>query len=654
MKKIIMTSLLAMSMALAGAQPFDFNEMTYSPRATRFHLNTRADAQGVTLRIYDSGTDGKVVKKVEMKRDKGTAGQWDATVKGDQKGRFYTFDVKYDGAYRGENPGIFATAVGVNGRRGAIIDPTTTNPEGWESDVRPAIAPKDHIIYEMHHRDFSIARNVNLDPDITVKRQSTNYPGKFLALTEQWALGHLTELGINAVHVLPSFDYASIDETALDRNRYNWGYDPLNYNVPEGGYSTNPFDPATRNREFKMMVQALHKAGIRVVLDVVYNHTFSIDESNFQRTCPDVFFRKNADGTWSNGSGCGNETASERDIMRNYMIASVLYWINEYHIDGLRFDLMGVHDIETMNAIAAAVHEVDPTILIYGEGWSAGSCAYPHEKLAMKAHIKQMPEIAAFSDDMRDGLRGPFDNDSKGAFLAGIPGQEESIKFGIAGAIEHSGIDYSKVNYSKEAYALEPTQMIAYVSCHDDMCLVDRLKASIPHLSQQDLVKLDLLAQTAVFTSQGIPFMLSGEELLRDKKGVHNSYESPDSINCLNWNGRFKNPKVFNYYKNLIALRKAHEGFRLGSAQAVKEHLEFLPGGDCLVVFRLKDLKKVGDSWNNIVVIINGNTAKRPVKIPKARYTIVADGDEINADGHYTLTTDEIIVPARSAIIMHD
>ena len=644
-------------MATAGARDYSFNEMTYTPKATTFFLNTNDDAQAVTVRIYDAGSDGNMLKKIDLKRVKGSKTEWTGKVKGDLKGRFYTFDVKYNGAYMGETPGIFAKAVGVNGRRGAIIDLATTNPDGWDDDKRPAIALKDHIIYEMHHRDFSIARNINLDPKVTVKRASTNYPGKFMALTEDWATSHLKELGVNAVHVLPSYDYASIDETHLDLNRYNWGYDPLNYNVPEGGYSTNPYDPATRNREFKLMVQALHRAGIRVILDVVYNHTFNIDNGNFHRTCPGTFYRKNADGSWSNGSGCGNETASEQEIMRQYMIESVKYWINEYHIDGFRFDLMGVHDIETMNQIASMVHSIDPTMLVYGEGWSAGSCAYPQEKLAMKAHMKQVPEVAAFSDDLRDALRGPWDGDDKAAFLGGLPGFEESIKFGIVGAIEHPQVNYKKVNYSKEPYALEPTQMIAYVSCHDDMCLVDRLRASVPGLknNEKELIKLDLLAQTAVFTSQGIPFMLSGEELLRDKKGVHNSFESPDSINRLDWNGRIKHPEVFDYYKNLIALRKHHEGFRLGSAELVRRHLEFLPvDGDCLVAYRLKNLSQVGDKWNNIIVILNGNNVKKTVNVPRSTYTIVGDGTVIDEKGFYTLTTGDIIVPARSAIIMHD
>ena len=643
-----MAAIISLSIANAGAREYNFNEMTYTPKATTFFLNTNNDAEAVTVRIYDAGKDGNLLKKVDLKRVKGSNDEWTGKVKGDLKGKYYTFDVKYNGAFMGENPGIFAKAVGVNGRRGAILDMKDTNPEGWESGRRaPLIALGDHIIYEMHHRDFSI------DPSSGLK-----YKGKFLALTEPKALEHLKSLGVNTIHILPSYDYASIDEEHLDQNRYNWGYDPLNYNVPEGGYSTNPYDPISRIREFKQMVQALHNAGFQVVLDVVYNHTYSIDDGNFQKTCPGTFYHKNPDGSWSNGSGCGNETASERDIMRAYMLASVKYWMEEYGIDGFRFDLMGVHDIETMNAIANMVHEKFPESIIYGEGWSAGSCAIPGETMGLKANMKKMPGIAAFSDDIRDALRGPWDGDDKAAFLGGKPGYEESLKFGIAGASKHPQIDYSKVNYSKEPFANNPNQMIAYVSCHDDMCLVDRLKASIPKLSEKDLIKLDLMAQTAVFTSQGIPFMLSGEEMLRDKKGVHNSFESPDSINHLDWNNLKRYPEVFEYYKNLISLRKNHHLAYVTSPTLKRSktagQLEFLPGGDCLVAYRYKNLNELGDKWNNLIVILNGNTDKRTVKIPKSRYTIVGDGTVINEDGLYTITTDEIIVPARSAIIMHD
>ena len=561
---------------------------------------------------------------------------WTAAVKGDLMGRFYTFDMG-----RGECPGVFAKAVGVNGKRGAIVTLSDTNPQGWDQDQHPVCkSPADLVVYEMHHRDFSIAR-----PDAA-------HPGKFLALTEPWAIDHLKSLGVNAIHILPSYDYGSVDETRLDQPQYNWGYDPVNYNVPEGSYSTDPYRPEVRIREFKQMVKALHDAGIRVILDVVYNHTYDIEHSNFQRTYPDYFYRKTAEGQYSNGSGCGNETASDQPMMRKFMLESVKYWIDEYHIDGFRFDLMGVHDIETMNQIRAMVDTIDPTIFIYGEGWSAGSCAYPQEQLAMKAHITKMPAIAAFSDEIRDALRGPFSDDTVTGWIGGKD-EAESIKFGIAGAIAHPQVDMTKVNYAKEPWALEPVQMISYVSCHDDMCLVDRLKASIPGITMDELIRLDLLAQTAVFTSQGVPFMLSGEELLRDKKGVHNSFESPDEINHLDWSNLMKYPQVFTYYKNLIQLRKNHPAFRLGNADLVRKHLEFLDMPEGVVAFRLKNYAG-RDDWRDIIVILNANKSDTEVSIPEGCYTIVCCDGQINEQGLGTFQGNKAVVDPQSALIIHN
>ena len=633
MKQLIFAGLLSLLFPKSVTAQ-TFQEVNYTPEKTQFALFAPNDAKRVTLRIYEEGQGGKAVKTVKMKRTADE--QWTTTVRGDLMGKFYTFDVGL-----GECPGVFAKAVGVNGKRGAIISLPATDPEGWSSDTRPVTkSPADLVIYEMHHRDFSIARS------------DARYKGKFLALTEPWAISHLKELGVNAVHILPSYDYGSIDETRLSDNKYNWGYDPVNYNVPEGGYSTDPYRPDVRIREFKQMVKALHDAGIRVILDVVYNHTYDIEHSNFQRTYPDYFYRLTDHKQYSNGSGCGNETASDRPMMRKFMLESVKYWINEYHIDGFRFDLMGVHDIETMNQIRQMVDQIDPTIFIYGEGWSAGTCAYPQEKLAMKAHIPQMPGIAAFSDELRDALRGPFSDDTMAGWL-GRQNETESIKYGIAGAITHPQVDMSKVNYAKEPWALEPTQMISYVSCHDDMCLVDRLKASIPGITTEELIRLDLLAQTAVFTSQGVPFMLSGEELLRDKKGVHNSFESPDEINHLDWSNKAKYPQVFDYYKSLIALRQHHPAFRLGNADLVRKHLEFLDMPEGLIAYRLKNYAG-RDDWRDIIVILNASKTDQEVTIPEGTYTVVCCDGQINEQGLGTLQGPKAVVDAQSALIIHN
>ena len=633
MKQLIFAGLLSLLFPKSVTAQ-TFQEVSYTPEKTQFALFAPNDAKRVTLRIYEEGQGGKAVKTVKMKRTADE--QWTTTVRGDLMGKFYTFDVGL-----GECPGVFAKAVGVNGKRGAIISLPATDPEGWSSDTRPVTkSPADLVIYEMHHRDFSIARS------------DARYRGKFLALTEPWAISHLKELGVNAVHILPSYDYGSIDETRLSDNKYNWGYDPVNYNVPEGGYSTDPYRPDVRIREFKQMVKALHDAGIRVILDVVYNHTYDIEHSNFQRTYPDYFYRLTDQRQYSNGSGCGNETASDRPMMRKFMLESVKYWINEYHIDGFRFDLMGVHDIETMNQIRQMVDQIDPTIFIYGEGWSAGTCAYPQEKLAMKAHIPQMPGIAAFSDELRDALRGPFSDDTMAGWL-GRQNETESVKYGIAGAITHPQVDMSKVNYAKEPWALEPTQMISYVSCHDDMCLVDRLKASIPGITTEELIRLDLLAQTAVFTSQGVPFMLSGEELLRDKKGVHNSFESPDEINHLDWSNKAKYPQVFDYYKSLIALRQHHPAFRLGNADLVRKHLEFLDMPEGLIAYRLKNYAG-RDDWRDIIVILNAGKTDQEVTIPEGTYTVVCCDGQINEQGLVTLQGPKAVVDAQSALIIHN
>ena len=531
---LLVSALFFPSSLLASAQDFNFDEINYSPARTVFKLFAPGKAKNVELNVYAKGdvaVDPKPVVKKRMRRLGDNL--WTVELKGDQKGKFYTFNIG-----KGETPGVFAKAVGVNGKRGAIIDMGTTDPKGWTDDR--VLATKnlaDIVIYEMHHRDFSI------EPTSGFRNK-----GKFLALTEQKAIDYLKRLGINAVHILPSFDYASVDEAKLDKPQYNWGYDPLNYNVPEGSYSSNPYDPATRVREFKEMVQALHKAGIRVILDVVYNHTSDLDNSNFQRTFPDYFYRFCQDGKPSNGSGCGNETASEKPMMRQFMLQSVKYWVSEYHVDGFRFDLMGVHDIETMNDIRKELAAINPNVFVYGEGWSAGQCAYPARELAVKACMRRMPGVAAFCDDMRDALRGPFSD---------------------------------------------------------------------------------------------------------DKKGVHNSYNSPDSINELRWENLKRYPQVFSYYEGLISLRRNHPAFRLGNADLVRQHLEFLPSDDCFVAFRLTG-NASGDTWRNIIVALNANKQPRSITIPDGQYTVVCRDGIINESGLDTIKGSQITVPAQSAIIIHD
>lgn len=636
MKKIILSILAALPL-IASAQRL-FNEMEYLGDRTVFHLNA---PKTPTLRLYSKADSKKPSKTIKMKRI--GKDRWQASVKNLPPYIYYTFDIGH-----GETPGVFAKAVSINGQRGCTIDMLDTNPEGWHNDRRLATeSPVDLVIYEMHHRDFSIDASSGIANG-----------GKFIALEDPKAIRHLKALGINAVHILPSFDFATIDETTLYKNDYNWGYDPLNYNVPDGSYSTDPFSPVARINEFKRMVMALHNAGIRVILDVVYNHCNNVEGSNFQRTYPDYYYRmaetgkgvsggiEQQKGNYSNGSGCGNETASEKPLMREFMLESLLYWVNEYHIDGFRFDLMGIHDIETMNYIRDELNKVDPSIFIYGEGWSAGQCAYPAELLATKDKTYKLNGIAAFSDDLRDALRGPFNDNKQAAFLGGVAGHEDMVKFGIVGAISHPDI-----NTDRKPWALSPAQHISYVSCHDDPCLVDRLKMSVPGITQEEIVRLDLLGQTAVFTSQGVPFMLSGEEMLRDKKGVHNSYNSPDSINHLDWHNIERYPQVFDYYSRLIRMRLNHKAFRMGDADLVRKNLHFLNTPECVVAWELNG-KAVGDSWEKIIVVLNSNRTAREINIPKGRYTVVCRNILIDENGIDNIEDDKVSVPAQSALIL--
>lgn len=625
------------------------NEMEYTPQKTTFSV-WAPTADEVELMLFDSGSEGSAYQSVTLLRQ--SDGRWTGSATGNLLGKFYDFNVNVNGKWLGETPGIFAKAVGVNGQRAAIIEMSSTNPKGWNRDMRPAMkCASDGIVYELQYRDFSC--------DSTSGIRNC---GKFLALTEHGThnadgestgIDHLKELGITHVQLMPSFDFSSIDETNLRANKYNWGYDPVNYNVPDGSFSTNPYKPEVRIKEFKEMVQALHKVGIRVIMDVVYNHTFSIKGSNFDMTVPGYFFRSKKDNKPANGSGCGNETASDRAMMRKFMIESVCYWAQEYHIDGFRFDLMGIHDIQTMRQIRSALDAIDPTILTYGEGWAAESPQLPEKQLAMKANISQMPGIGAFCDELRDALRGPFSDDHKGGFLAGVSGLENSIKFGIAGGIQCPDIKYDSVNYSKKPWALQPSQLISYVSCHDDMCLADRLRSEMPSASPHEILELDKLAQTAIFTSQGIPFIYAGEEVFRTKQGVHNSFNSPDAINDINWDFKHKFADIYNYYRGLISMRKQHPAFRMGDASQIRQHLHFLPVDQaCVVAFMLSGHAN-GDEAQDILVVLNGGKRDSHITIDSGWWHVIARWGLLDPFGSKKIWGGKVSVSAQSALILY-
>lgn len=626
-------------------------ELVYKPEQSVFTL-WAPTASKARLNLYAAGEGGEPEEQIEMNMaDDGT---WRINVDRDLKGKFYTFQIEKDGEWLEETPGIWAKAVGINGNRAAVIDWNETNPESWESDQSPELKMySDIILYELHHRDFSIA------PDSGVTNK-----GKFLALTETGTktpeghasgIDHLKELGVTHIHILPSFDFATVDEKKLDENQYNWGYDPKNYNVPDGSYSTDPANPVTRIREFKEMVKSLHENGLRVVFDVVYNHTASTDHSNFNLTVPGYFYRQNPDGSYSNGSGCGNETASEREMVRRYIIESVKFWATEYHIDGFRFDLMGIHDIETMNRLRGELMKINPTIFVYGEGWLADNSPLPLEQRAVKDNVSQMEGIAVFCDDFRDGLKGStFDEQSPGYASGNINGNFEPVKFGIVGATEHPQVDYNGLLYSSWPYAAAPSQVVNFVSCHDGYTLVDKLKLSVlgDH-AEDELVPIDKLIHTVLLTAQGIPFIRGGEEVIQDKQGNPNTFNAPDSVNQIDWSFKDKNIDFFNYLKGLIALRKAHPAFRIPTVEGIQQCLHFLDTGDSGVIAYTLGEHANGDEWTEILVAYNGNRHEAEINIPEQEWTVVCRDGQINLESEEKISGGSVTIAASSALILY-
>lgn len=586
--------------------------LTYSPAKSFFRI-WAPTAEKAELLLYQEGLGGEPISRINL--DKAEQGTWKALLPGDQGGKYYAFRVLINGNWSREVPDPYARVVGVNGRRGQIADPSQSSPAGWSKDKSPAFTHKtDAILYELHVRDASIHANSGI-------RQK----GTFLGLAEKGTrnaagmatgIDHLKEMGVTHIHLLPSYDYTTVDETKLDSPQYNWGYDPLNYNTPEGSYSTNPYDGRVRIREFKTLIQSLHQAGMRVVMDVVYNHTMFTEHSWFNELVPGYYYRQNADGSFSNATACGNETASERTMMRKFMLESVLYWVKEYHIDGFRFDLMGVHDIETMNLLSSALHQVKPDILLYGEGWTAGSSPLPDSSRALKKNAYRLDRIAVFSDDLRDGIKGSvFDVKDKG-FASGKPDMEESIKFGVVAAVAHPQVDYSKVNYSRAPYSAEPYQTISYCECHDNHVLWDKLALSVPELSAAERREMHKLSLAIVLSAQGIPFLHAGTEFLRTKKGNENSFDAGDAVNAIDWDLKTFNKDVVDFVKRLIRMRKAHPAFHLETAEQIRQQLRFMEGLPANMVAYTLNGKASGDKWQQILVVYNGSSSQQQLALP--------------------------------------
>lgn len=636
----------------------------YSKERTRFVLwapnanNARVVLFGKNEMKYKDDPE----KILDMNR--GEKGTWNIEIDGDLDGEFYNYLVTNSGNER-EVTDPYAKALGVNGDRGMVVDLKDTDPEGFENDERPELSSSvSSIIYEIHVRDFSINENSGISKDKKGKfigfcEHGTTLPGQYT----KTGIDYLRELGITHVHLLPSFDFATVDESRLDIAQYNWGYDPKNYFAPEGSYSTNPYSGKIRIKEFKEMIQSLHRSGIRVIMDMVYNHTWKSYDSNLNLAVPGYYYRQDQNGNFSNGSGCGNELASERFMVRKLIVDSVIYWAREYHIDGFRFDLMGLHDIETMKEIRIKLDEIDKTIIMYGEGWTGGGTPLRPEDSAVKQNIVKLDkmQIAGFSDDTRDGIKGHVFNSTEKGFVNGKQGLEETIKYCIVGATGQEGINYDRVIYSHFAWANEPYQCINYISAHDNYTLWDKLALSNPEVSLNQRISMNKLAAAIILTSQGIPFFQAGEEFLRTKRNGdgslnHDSYNSNDSINNLEWNRVQQYKDVVEYYRGLIKLRKKYKAFRMGSSEEIKFNLKFLERGesfykDNVVAYQISD--NSGKIFNNkIVVIFNANDDEAFIDLKECGWRVLVNKEKAGIDEIYAVTGNNITVPSKSAYIL--
>ncbi len=653
----------------------------YSKASSTFRVWSPA-ASAIKLNIYNAGTNGQKTQTLDMvKAEKGV---WTQTVNGDLNGNYYTYSVTVGGRTT-EIVDPYARSGGKNGTRGMILDLDSTDPTGWAAQGDPTLGSySEAVIYEAQLRDLTIS------PTSGVSEANR---GKFLGLTEKGttvngvaggkstALDYIKELGVTEVHFQPLFDFASVEEnfTASTYNKdgeYNWGYDPLNYNMPEGSYSSDPNDGAKRVNEMKQMVMALHNAGVQVVMDVVYNHVSNARTSNFEVLMPGYFFRMTDDGNYFNGSGCGNETASERTMFRKFMIDSVKYWAEEYKIDGFRFDLMGLHDVTTMNELYDALAEVNPDVIVYGEGWTGGTSGLSDSKAALQKNASKMPNIAVFNDIIRDGLKGSVFTMNDTGFVSGKAGTDAAVYVGAAGSTDALASDiYISLGGDKKAFAANPTQSINYVSAHDNSSLWDKLNASV-NKDADTLKAMNRLAAASVLTSQGASFFLAGEELLRSKPTQKtnnydnrptayltdpnyyfsdNSYKSPDSVNAIDWTLRDTNSDMVEYYKALIAIKKTFPQFKIADKATLK---------NCLVIKdttenSLKDgvavyAVKSPDANSNeyAVVIINSNATAKTVSVPNGSYEVYVNGASATATAPATISSGSVSVGAYSAIVM--
>ncbi|BAR84093.1 MULTISPECIES: type I pullulanase [Bacillus cereus group] len=605
---------------------------TYTPQHTKFRLwaPTASEAKLVTYKKWSD----KIGAEINMQQ--GEKGTWTSELKGNQKGLFYTYKVKIGDKWT-EAVDPYVRAASVNGDKGAVVNLEETNPKKWKANKKPKFKnPEDAIIYELHVRDLSI------QPESGIKQK-----GKYLGVTEKGTKGpegvktgldHIKDLGVTHVQFLPIFDYASVNEETLNEPQYNWGYDPKNFNVPEGSYSTNPYEPTVRITELKQMVQTLHDNNLRVVMDVVYNHMYNAAESNFHKLVPGYYYRYNEDGTFANGTGVGNDTASERKMMRKFMVESVTYWAKEYNLDGFRFDLMGIHDYETMNEIRKAVNQIDPSIILHGEGWDLNT-PLAAELKANQKNAEKMKGIAHFNDDIRDGLKGSVFEEKENGFVNGKQNMEDRIKKGIT-----AGIDYDTNSSTYQ----DPEQVLTYVEAHDNHTLWDKLELTNSGDNEEVRKQMHKLSSSILLTSQGIPFLHAGQEFMRTKYGDHNSYKSPDSINQMDWLRRATFNNEVDYMKGLIELRKKYSAFRMTSAEQIKTHVSFIDAPKNTVAYIIE-----GNKHEYFTVAHNANREAVEITLPsKGPWKVLVDGKQAGSKPLYVVHDNKIKVPALSSIVL--
>ncbi|WP_418814395.1 type I pullulanase [Ruminococcus bromii] len=626
---------------------------SYSKKATTFKVWS-PNAASVRVNIFEHGSDnegdaGSIMSRA-MSLDK-TTGVWSVTINGDLLNKYYTYSVTH-GKTTKETADVYAKACGVNGQRSMVVDLSTTNPEGWENDKHVLVQNQtDASVWEISVADFSSSESSGV---------SEANRGKFLAFTEggttvngvqgasSTCIDYLKKLGVKYVQIMPFYDFGSVDESKNIMDQYNWGYDPVNYNCPEGSYSTNPKKGEVRIKECKQMIQALHNAGIGVIMDVVYNHTYTSD-SWFQRTVPNYYYRMNNDGTFSNGSGCSNDTASEHLMFRKYMIDSVTYWASEYHIDGFRFDLMGLHDVTTMNSIRTALDNLyadgsGSQILMYGEAWDMATNCDEGTLLASQKNIKQMSDrIGAFDDTIRDAIKGSTGG-TDGAFIQN-GSNRANLKIGIAGQSD-----------TTTGWANAPSQCVTYASCHDNLCLYDKLVGSVYGADgkyrrrYEDLVAMNKLSAAIVMTSQGIPFSLGGEEFCRSKDGDENSYASSRKENQLDWENIDLYSDVIEYYRGLYKIRDAFAAFSDSTAATANSlaYLSDVPKG--VTGYTINNTES--GKWNKMCVIFNGSDSAQNVNA-KGDWVVLADNKTAGLRNIKNVT-NSVKVEAHSAVIMVD